>query len=152
MKSKRTRLVLLIALLILVAIQFVPVNREAPESDPNQRFLAIVDLDEAHGSVLKNACFDCHSNRSRYPWYAYIAPASFVIQNHINEGRSELNFDEWNTYSLEKKKHKLEEVSESLRENWMPLTGYEKLHQEAQLTAEQREDLAKAIDAIRARL
>jgi hypothetical protein len=75
-----------------------------------------------------------------------------VIQNHINEGRSELNFDEWNTYSLEKKKHKLEEVSESLRENWMPLTGYEKLHQEAQLTAEQREDLAKAIDAIRARL
>lgn len=149
MKSKKTRLVIFVILLILVAIQFVPVDRSLPESDLTANFLAGEQLDETSASTLKNACFDCHSNRSQYPWYAYVAPVSFVIQHHIDEGRSELNFDEWASYSKEKQKHKLEEVSEALRENWMPLEGYVKLHKQAQLSAGQREALASQIDAIR---
>lgn len=152
MKSKRTRLVLLVILLIIVIIQFVPVDRTLPKSDLNAGFLAITQIDDTSASTLKQACFDCHSNHSRYPWYAYVAPVSFVIQHHIDEGRSELNFDEWASYSRDKQKHKLEEVSESLRENWMPLEGYVKLHKQAQLSTEQRETLAAKIDAIRENL
>jgi hypothetical protein len=143
------RLVIFVILLILVAIQFVPVDRTQPESDPGNGFIAISKIDDSSASTLKQACFDCHSNQSRYPWYAYVAPVSFVVQHHIDEGRSELNFDEWAGYSKEKQNHKLEEVSEALRENWMPLSGYVKLHEQAQLTDDQREVLASKIDAIR---
>ncbi len=150
MKSRSTKLILLIVLLIVVVLQFIPVDRSVPaDINADNNFLVTHDLAPELASTLKEACFDCHSYKTHYPWYAYVAPISFVVQNHVDEGRSELNFDEWGTYSQKKRDHKLEEIAESLREKWMPLEGYVVLHKEAKLSDSEREQLAAAIDKMR---
>ncbi len=150
MKSRSTKLILLIVLLIVVVLQFIPVDRSVPaDINADNNFLVTHDLDPELVSTLKQACFDCHSYKTRYPWYAYVAPVSFVVQNHVDEGRSELNFDEWGSYSQKKQDHKLEEIAESLRDKWMPLEGYVALHKNAKLSDSDREQLAAAIDELR---
>lgn len=93
--------------------------------------------------ILKTACYDCHSNESRFPWYANIAPVSWLVIHDINEGRGELNFSEWATYSPKRKKHKLDEVGEEVEEGEMPMSIYTWTHREADLTNEQRDVLIK---------
>ena len=150
--KKIKRLILLVFLLIVVGIQFIPVDRSNPQTVAGQDFENLSGISASSLEVLKNACFDCHSNNVKYPWYSYVAPVSFVIQNHVDEGRAELNFSEWGSYSAKKKDHKLEEVSEALREGWMPLNGYVFLHDEARLDGVQREQVAIEIDTIRKEL
>lgn len=148
MKKKPIRILLLVLLVAFVAIQFIPVDRSNPTSNPQEEFFNLVTIDPEAGSMLKKACFDCHSNYTRYPWYSYVAPVSFILADHVKEGREELNFSQWATYSEKKKAHKLEECIEALREGWMPLEGYVALHSEADLTKEQREMLASELERI----
>ena len=148
MKKKPIRIVLLVLLAAFIIIQFIPVDRSNPSSNPQEDFLNTASIDAQAASMLKKACFDCHSNYTRYPWYSFVAPASFIVANHVKEGREELNFSEWATYSEKKKAHKLEECIEALREGWMPLSGYVALHDEADLSAAQRESLATALEKI----
>lgn len=148
MKKKAVRILLMVLLLAFVGIQFIPIDRSMPASNPQEEFFNLVSIDPEAGSMLKKACFDCHSNYTRYPWYSYVAPASFVLADHVKEGREELNFSQWGTYSDKKKAHKLEESIEALREGWMPLSGYVALHDEADLSAEQRNFLAAQLERI----
>ena len=81
----------------------------------------------------KNSCYDCHSNNTVYPWYASVAPVSWVVVNHVKEGRSELNFSEWANLDPKKAAHKLDECKEVIEEGEMPLAGYVALHAKAKL-------------------
>ena len=92
-------------------------------------------------NTLKIACYDCHSNQSAYPWYTNIAPVSWWVKNHINEGSHHLNFSEWGTYSEKRKKHKLEECIEMVEEGEMPIDSYLWTHSDAKLTKEEKEAL-----------
>lgn len=92
-------------------------------------------------SLVKSACYDCHSNTTQYPWYSQIAPASWWIAHHVNEGKEHLNFSEWTGYSPEKAAHKLRECFEEVAKEEMPLKSYTWLHQEAQLTEGERAKL-----------
>ncbi len=149
MKKNLMRNVLLVVLAIVVIIQFIPVNRENPPVDPTKDFIAVSGIDAASATLLKSACYDCHSHETKYPWYSYVAPASLWLANHIKEGRSELNFSAWTDYTAKKKDHKLEEVGEALTEGWMPLKDYKFAHPEARLTDTQRTELAAVISKIR---
>jgi len=149
MKKNLKRNILLVILAIVVIIQFIPVNRVNPEVDPTKDFIAVSGIDAASASLLKSACYDCHSHESNYPWYSYVAPASLWVANHIKEGRAELNFSTWTDYTAKKKDHKLEEVGEALTEGWMPLKDYTFIHAEARLTDAQRTELAAVISKIR---
>jgi hypothetical protein len=91
--------------------------------------------------LLEETCLNCHSNQIDYPWYSEIAPVSWWIADHIEEGREHLNFSEWAQYSDAKKEHKAEESWEEVEEKEMPLESYTYAHSEADLTAEQREIL-----------
>ena len=148
MKKSRTRIVLLVLVLAVVGIQFIPVDRSNPTSNPDEDFIAVAQLSPEISVKLKQACFDCHSNYSRYPWYSYVAPSSFFVANHIKEGREELNFSVWTTYSTKKQIHKLEECIESLREGWMPLDSYVLMHNEADLSTEDRNAMATEMENV----
>lgn len=91
--------------------------------------------------LLDETCLNCHSNQITYPWYSEIAPVSWWIADHIDEGREHLNFSEWGQYSAAKKVHKAEESWEEIAEKEMPLESYVFAHSEVDLTAEEREIL-----------
>lgn len=88
-------------------------------------------------NILKNTCFDCHSNNTIYPWYSNITPVNYWLADHVNEGKEELNFSNWNSYSLKKKEHKMDELYEEVAEEEMPLNSYTWTHADARLSQEQ---------------
>ena len=117
---------------ILVGIQFIPVDRSNPpvtkeiEAPPNVL------------SILKTSCYDCHSNETKWPWYAYVAPVSFLITSDVSEGRKHVNFTEWDKYDEKKQEKKLEHVADAVGEGWMPLPKYLLLHKDAELDESQK--------------
>jgi hypothetical protein len=101
-------------------------------------------------NILETSCYDCHSNNTIYPWYTNIQPVGLWMQDHVNEGKDELNFSEFATYSAKRADHKMEEVVEVLQEDEMPLSSYTLIHGNAKLNDEQKRaviDWAKGIRA-----
>lgn len=98
--------------------------------------------------MIKNACYDCHSNETVYPDYAYVAPVSWSIKNHVNEGREHLNFSVWSTYNQDLKKSMLENTVADLKQNRMPISGYMVYHPEARLTPAQKTLLIEYFEGI----
>jgi hypothetical protein len=84
--------------------------------------------------VLKKACYDCHSNETVWPWYAKVAPVSWLVTRDVNEGREHLNFSEWQGFEEGRKLKKLKEVAEEVEEGEMPMAIYVPLHPEAKLS------------------
>lgn len=93
-------------------------------------------------SLADRACFDCHSNQTRWPWYADVAPMSWLVQSHVDEGRQVLNFSDWNRPGSE-----ADDAADTVREGEMPPRSYLLLHPEARLTAAERDQLARGLDA-----
>lgn len=127
--------VLLAVVVILLIIQFVPVNRENPEAKAPLQFSPEV------ATIMKESCADCHSNNTVWPWYSYVAPASWIITHHVEDGRRHLNFSNWGEYSDRKKIRKLDEITEEIEKGNMPLKPYIPLHSGADLTDQEIEIL-----------
>lgn len=125
-------------LAILVILQFVrPTKNEGMALTEND----ILHFDSVPADVqkiLETSCYDCHSNHTTYPWYTNIQPVGLWMQWHVNEGKEELNFSEFNTYKPKRQKHKFEEISEVIEEGEMPLWSYTLIHTETKLSAEQK--------------
>lgn len=123
---------------VFIVMQLVPVDRTNKPVDRKQNFVDVLQPSKQVQKILKNACYDCHSNEVKYPKYAYIAPISWSVKHHINEGRERVNFSEWTVYNAEQKDHILDDVIESVQNKEMPLKGYIPMHPEANLTDAQR--------------
>lgn len=98
-------------------------------------------------ALLKRACYDCHSNETTWPWYSHVAPSSWLVVRHVDDGRRKLNFSVWSSYEPKRQAHKLEECEELITSGDMPLAGYVPLHPEAKLTDAEKQvllDWAKA--------
>jgi hypothetical protein len=135
------RRILLGLLVVLIAIQFIRIDKTKPETKKSEDFIVMTNPPADVATLLKSACYDCHSHETNYPWYTNIAPFSFMIEHHIEEGREHLNFSKWGTYDTRKAIHKLEECAEEIEENKMPMESYTKMHKEANLTEAQKERL-----------
>ncbi len=131
------RKVLYILAIVLILIQFYrpDLNNSSYESAVNE-FILQNNVSSEVESILKTSCFDCHSNHTSYPFYAQVAPISFWINHHVEEGKEHLNFSDWNNYSIKKKLHKLDEIIEEIEEHEMPLRSYTLLHTDAKLNEE----------------
>lgn len=129
--------VLIGLLVILVIMQFFrPERNISATAGPND--IRVSNPVPANVlSVLKRACFDCHSNNTNYPWYTNIQPVGWWMQHHVDEGKEELNFSEFATYSAKKAAHKLEETAEMVEEKEMPLESYTWIHKNAKLTQDE---------------
>lgn len=135
---KRTFLVLLA---ILVVIQFFGIDKANPPINKAEEFMARTNPPADVAKIIKDACYDCHSHETKYPWYASVAPVSWWMGHHIEEARGHLNFSIWAAYDAEKKAHKAEECAEEVEKGLMPLKPYAKMHAEARLSDKQRERL-----------
>lgn len=122
--------------LVIIGQFFRPEKNSGDESSLTSFYSETQPSNEVQG-ILKKACLDCHSNTTHYPWYASITPINYWLKHHIDEGKEELNFSEWTTYSVKRKKHKMEEIAEEIEENEMPLSSYLITHTEAKLTDEE---------------
>ncbi|MEP2026185.1 heme-binding domain-containing protein, partial [Reichenbachiella sp.] len=98
--------------------------------------------------IIKTSCYDCHSYHTKYPWYTNVAPLSWWIGDHIEEGREHFNLSEWGAYSEKKALHKLEEFYEEVEEGEMPLTSYTLIHGEASLSDEQVKKLVTWVKSL----
>ena len=136
----RTKILGGIAIVIII-IQFFQIDKSEIDFDRSKDLLVNENVPSEVKQILKQACYDCHSYETTYPWYTNIAPFSWWIGEHIEEGREHLNFSEWANFSVKKKKHKLDELLEEVGEGEMPLASYTWAHSEARLTAEQKEAL-----------
>lgn len=128
--------------IILVAIQFFPTDKNL--SDDNTYHISkSYDLPDNVNMILKNACNDCHTNSTNYPWYSNIQPIGFWLNGHITDGKRHLNFSEFTNRPLAYQNHKLEETIEMVEEKEMPLPSYTYLglHSEANMTEEERQVL-----------
>lgn len=123
---------------IFVAIQLIPIDRTNKPVEKTQNFVDVVKPPKEVEQILKNACYDCHSNEVKYPKYAYVAPISWPVKHHINEGRERVNFSIWTTYNPDQKNHIIDDIMETVEIKEMPLKGYLPMHPEANLTDEQR--------------
>lgn len=128
-----------ILLLAFVVIQFFQIDKTNPPVDESQDFLKINNTPEAIATQIKASCYDCHSNESKYPWYSNIQPVAWFLKHHIDEGREELNFSEFGTYTAKRQAHKLDECSELIEKDEMPLSSYTIIHKDAVLDANQKE-------------
>ncbi len=121
----------------LVGIQFSRPDRTNPPINKAETLEAATNVPADIEAILNRSCNDCHSNKTVYPWYSNIAPISWELVEHIKEGRSEMNFSEWGTYSREKKQQKLEEICEEIKAGEMPHNQYLWIHREAKLSDDQ---------------
>ena len=125
-------------LIILIIIQVFRINKTNSPVNEQTDFIAVTQTNPEVATILKNACYDCHSNQPTYPWYTNVAPVSWWIKYHINEGSKHLNFSIWQTYTTKRKDHKLEECIEMIEEGEMPMNSYTWMHSEAKLTDAQK--------------
>ncbi|KQR93665.1 cytochrome C [Chryseobacterium sp. Leaf180] len=132
---------LIVVLVAFVIIQFFPIDKTNPPVNAGMDFLKIKTIEPSTAKLIRNSCYDCHSNETRYPWYASLAPSSWIIKNHIEEARKELNFSTFATYEPSRQIKKMEEASEMIEKKEMPLESYFIGHQDAKLTDAQRKEL-----------
>lgn len=133
--KKMTLYALLATVAALGLLQLIPVDRTNPPVE--QEIPAAPQLK----SILKRACYDCHSNETLWPWYSRIAPVSWLVAWDVKEGREELNFSTWNRYDAKQREKKVRESWEEVAEGGMPPWFYVPLHPEARLSDRDRQIL-----------
>ncbi len=135
-------------IVVLAAIQLIPVDRTNKPIDKKLNFVDVMHTPTNIQTLLKNACYDCHSNETVYPDYAYIAPLSWAVKDHVNEGREHLNFSEWASFNQDLKKNMLENTVADIQQNRMPIAGYMVYHPTSRLSEADKKILADYFDAI----
>ena len=127
---------------LLIIIQFIPVNfPEASTVNPNDLILNNKDIPEVVQLIIKNSCYDCHSNETKYPWYSHVAPVSFLVSRDVKNGRNHINFSIWETYKKTERAKILDEMSEYVTNGEMPMPIYTLIHRNAALSDEEKEIL-----------
>ena len=143
---KRTFQILLLA---LIAIQFIrPAKNKSAGISAND-ISTIYPVPENVQAILKTSCYDCHSNNSVYPWYAQVQPFAWWLNNHIQDGKKDLNFSEFAGYRIGRQYKKLEEINELVKKDEMPLDSYLWIHKYAKLNKQQKLIIANWVTALR---
>ncbi len=132
------KIILIGIVVIIIGIQFIPANRPANSEDLSQDLITNNQIPENIQKILKNACYDCHSEQTEYRWYAYVAPVSFLVARDVNEGREHLNFTQWEKLDKSKKAKALDEMAEEVEEGDMPMPIYLITHPGAKLSDEDK--------------
>lgn len=130
--------ILLVILIAFIAIQFIRPARNTNGQVLPTDITKAVTIPDTVLNVFKNSCYDCHSNNTRYPWYANIQPIGWVLASHIKNGKENLNFSEFGTYSERKQANKLKSIKLSIKDGSMPLSSYTTMHTGAKLSIENK--------------
>jgi len=123
-------------LLVLIALVAIASILTAPHASKNAGapLLAGAHVPDAVRAAIERSCLDCHSEATRFPWYSYVAPVSWLIESDVKEGREHLNFSRWNEYSLVRRERCLSEIANQVQDGGMPLPSYTWIHRNAVLS------------------
>ena len=133
--------------IVFIAIQFYRPDRTTAPVVQAETLEATTQIPENVAQIFKRSCNECHTNQTNYPWYSNITPFSWLLQQHIDDGRAKLNFSIWNTYDAKKKARKLEEICDEITGGEMPLDQYLWLHRDAKLSGEEKKLLCDWAEA-----
>ena len=133
----------------LIVIQFFPITLNESDTVPQSDFMKVNQVPATIKNRLQVSCYDCHSNNTNYPWYSKIQPAAWYLDDHIQEGKDELNFNEWATYSDRRKNSKLRSIISQIEEDKMPLDSYTLIHRDAILSDEDKRMIIDYMTALK---
>ena len=131
---KIVKIIALVLLVCFVGIQFMPTKLNQSNTVPKTDFVLVNNAPKNIGTLLQESCYDCHSNNTQYPWYNKIQPVAWFLEDHIDEGKAELNFNEWDAYSNRRKNSKLKSIISQVKDDEMPLASYTLIHKDAKLS------------------
>lgn len=137
-----------ILLVPFILIQFFPIDKNNPAPTPQMDFLTIKNTPESTANLIRNGCYDCHSNETKYLWYSNVQPIAWFLQDHIEEGRKELNFSTFATYEPKRQAHKLAEAIEQIEKGEMPLDSYIIAHSEAKFSEAQKQEVIQYLKLV----
>ncbi|MGB3608677.1 MAG: heme-binding domain-containing protein [Psychroserpens sp.] len=129
----------IVVLVVLIIMQFFGPDKNEGDMSAVDAFIAETNPPADVHDILKTTCFDCHSNNTTYPWYNNITPVNYWLADHIEDGKKHFNASAWESYSVKKKDHKIDELIEEVEEREMPLPSYTYAHGDANLSDEQIE-------------
>ncbi|WP_456421586.1 heme-binding domain-containing protein [Lutibacter sp.] len=139
--------ILLGVLIVLILIQFITPQKNNSKDYTND-ITTELQVPEDVLQIIKTSCADCHSNSTVYPWYNKIAPFSWYLAQHVNEGKEHLNFSEWTKYNRDQKNHIVKELKEVIKKREMPLTTYVLIHKNAAMNEAQNKLFLNWINTI----
>jgi len=155
-KRRWPRTVLLFLFFVFIIIQFFQPDKNNNDVIATNDIHTIVSMPDTVEQIMKVACYDCHSNNTRYPWYCNIQPVGWWLKNHVKEGKQHLNFNEFvnipsrnGKTTRQRQIKKLEDIKETVSEGEMPLSSYTIIHGDARLTKEQKQMLMDWSDSAR---
>jgi hypothetical protein len=149
-RIKQILLVILSALLIVfTVIQFVQPARNEGGQISQTDILNTYDIPGNVHTLLRSACYDCHSNSTDYPWYCNIQPVGWLLAKDIKNGKAKLNFSEYGSLSSRRQISKLQEIENRIEDGTMPLPTYQLMHNNARLTKEDKELLIGWIEKLK---
>jgi len=122
--------------IVFIGIQFIqPAHNKSGQVLPTD-FTKIYAIPASVQTILQNACYDCHSNNTNYPWYSIIQPMAWMMKRHIDNGKEKLNFSDFGSYSSRRQISKLKGIANQIKDDEMPLSSYKIMHSKASLTKE----------------
>ena len=134
---KKLKWVLIVLAVAFIGLQFTGPARTNPSFDESKTLEATATVPPEVAATFSRSCNDCHSNKTNWRWYSYVAPVSWFTIGHVNDGRSELNFSEWGTYGARMKETRLHAICELSKKGEMPLASYTWMHPAEKLTPDQ---------------
>jgi hypothetical protein len=146
------RWLLIIGVVCLVIAQFFGPAKTNPASDAAQSIESRLQVTPPVAAILDRSCNDCHSNKTRWPWYSNVAPVSWFVIDHVNEGRENMNLSEWGKYEPRDVDGLLRKMCREVRSGGMPLSSYTPLHPGSKLSAADVKTFCEWTDGVRARL
>jgi len=136
--KKAIKFTVIILAVAFLAIQFFQIDKANSPINESETMEAVLAVPPDVKLILGKSCNDCHTNKTIYPWYAYIQPAGWFLKSHIDDGKRHLNFSVFATYDAKKRAKKLEEICEQVTSAEMPLPSYTWIHRDAVLTESER--------------
>ena len=149
MFKKILKRIFLVLLLGFIIIQFFRPAKNKSEGISNNDITKVYTVPQDVQSILKTSCYDCHSNNTVYPWYSYIQPVTWWLDDHIKDGKKDLNFSEFASYRIRRQYKKLEEINDLVKKEEMPLVSYLWIHKDVKLNDQQKLILATWVTAVR---
>ena len=143
--------VVVVACLFVIA-QVIRPARTNPAADPALAIESHVQVDPKVSAILDRSCADCHSNKTRWPWYTNVAPVSWFVIDHVNHGREHVNLSEWGKYDRRDQDGKLRQICREVTNGAMPLSSYTPMHPGSALTHDDVNTLCAWSDAQRAQM
>jgi len=145
----RAKKVAMAAAAMFLGLQAIPVDRSNPPVNSSRTIFASEALPAKVEMVLRRSCQDCHSNQTRWPWYSYVAPMSWIVAHDVHAARRQMNFSEWAGYSDKKLEERLDGICEQVVNGDMPEGKYALVRRRARVTEDERAAICQWVERSR---